>query len=566
MRPWGPCMLRFTLHRPSQNSQVSTCCHGMSCRDVSCRVHVGVGPVPASHAHEGRLALATFRCDVFAGVTGLRRVRSFHFLDPSGCFLLQPAREQTPTGFEDAPVESGLLCDVPARVRHGPPRRAGHTFDVEVLDSDHVEAAGKAGGGLLDPVFAPVAVPGLQLADQGPHLAAAVRPAPGAGESALQPQEPLGFLHAQPCRAGHFTGGQRHRDSDAPVHADDAAGAGCGDRIGDRSERDMPTARPVACDAVRLPVDQCAAAFERNPADLRDQHTRPAAVVLTDPHSLRSHDPQALILAGFTPPRAPVSPREEPLPCLVKVTQRLLLDGLRPAGKPRLHFAGLGQLRGLGVEPRGGTLPVPPHQALLQAEVPHVSGVAALLQQEYLLRGTRIQTEPHTANLATTYDTHPEPRPQYSAILGAVAASSITCTSTWCSSPGIGVACSTQRCSTCVNRSWRRSARTSKQPWLSSTERKTMSTYSYSTRRRWRSPTSSTPSKASHPGGCSRTSSAGSTGRGCAASSGHRHTSPDHAAARHCPPSRTTSPTRNDQTRQGFLPAPKDRVSTPDHR
>jgi hypothetical protein len=76
----------------------------------------------------------------------------------------------------------------------------------------------------------------------------------------------------------------------------------------------------------------------------------------------------------------------------------------------------------------------------------------------------------------------------------------------------------------------------------------------------------STPSKAAHPGGCGRTSPAGPTGLRCTAGSGPRPTSPDHAVARHCPQSRTTSPTRNDQTRQGFLPALKDRVSTPDHR
>jgi hypothetical protein len=51
-----------------------------------------------------------------------------------------------------------------------------------------------------------------------------------------------------------------------------------------------------------------------------------------------------------------------------------------------------------------------------------------------------------------------------------------------------------------------------------------------------------------------------------AAGSSPRHTSPDHAVARHCPQSRTTSPIRNDQTRQRFLDALKDRVSTPDHR
>src|ERR1035437_2316558 len=154
-------MLRFTLHRPSQNSAVSTCCHGMACRDVSGRVHVGVRPVPASHTYEGRLALATLRCDVLAGVTGLRRVRSFHFFDPAGSLLLQPAREQTPPGFKDAPVEPGLLCDVPARILHGSGSGGSHAFDVEVLDPDHVEPGSEVGAGFLKPVFAPVAIPGF---------------------------------------------------------------------------------------------------------------------------------------------------------------------------------------------------------------------------------------------------------------------------------------------------------------------------------------------------------------------------------------------------------------------
>src|SRR5450631_558973 len=88
----------------------------MACRDVFGRVHVGVAPVPASHAYEPRLALAT--------------ARSLHFLDPPGCFLLQPGHQQTPTGFEDAPVEAGLLCDVAARVFHGSPRGPGHTLTL----------------------------------------------------------------------------------------------------------------------------------------------------------------------------------------------------------------------------------------------------------------------------------------------------------------------------------------------------------------------------------------------------------------------------------------------------
>jgi hypothetical protein len=50
---------------------------------------------------------------------------------------------------------------------------------------------------------------------------------------------------------------------------DNAADPGCGDRFGDHSERDMPTARPLAGDAIRLPICKSVAAFELYPADLR---------------------------------------------------------------------------------------------------------------------------------------------------------------------------------------------------------------------------------------------------------------------------------------------------------
>src|ERR1019366_173154 len=65
------------------------------------------------------------------------------------------------------------------------------------------------------------------------------------------------------------------------------------------------------------------------------QHTGSSHVVAADPHSRRPDDPQTLMLAGFTPRRAPMGSCEERPPPLVKVPQRLLLDGLRPAGKPR---------------------------------------------------------------------------------------------------------------------------------------------------------------------------------------------------------------------------------------
>jgi hypothetical protein len=83
-----------------------------------------------------------------------------------------------------------------------------------------------------------------------------------------------------------------------------------------------------------------------------DQHARACPVVLPDPQRLRADNPQALMLAGFTPRRALVGPGKDVPPPLVKVPQRLLLDRLRPRSKPRLRRAGVGQLCGLGVEAR----------------------------------------------------------------------------------------------------------------------------------------------------------------------------------------------------------------------
>ena len=82
-----------------------------------------------------------------------------------------------------------------------------------------------------------------------------------------------------------------------------------------------------------------------------------------------------------------MSPGEEGLPRPVQVPQGLLLDGLRSGSQPRRRGPGLGQLRGLGVIPRGRAPFTAPHQALLVTEVPHVPGVSALVQQEGFLVG-----------------------------------------------------------------------------------------------------------------------------------------------------------------------------------
>src|ERR1035437_1701163 len=160
------------------------------------------------------------------------------------------------------------------------------------------------------------------------------------------------------------------------------------------------------------------------------QHPGPCTVVAADPHSRRPDDPQTLMLAGFTPRRAPMGSCEELPPPLVKVPQRLLLDGLHPPATPGPPPRGGSHLGGWGPHARGGPFPGPPHQGLLKAEVPHVSGMTALLQQKHFLCSARVQTEPHgpQSNLG-----HRHPAANQTRHPAAAEASPATCTSTSCS-------------------------------------------------------------------------------------------------------------------------------------
>ena len=107
-------MLRFTLHRPSRNSAVCTCCHAMVCRvflaafGKSQATFVCVACGHRANADVPTLR-CTLRCDVFAVVTGLGRLRSFHFFDVDGS-----------------------------------PRGAGHGFDVEVSTRITSNLAGRS--------------------------------------------------------------------------------------------------------------------------------------------------------------------------------------------------------------------------------------------------------------------------------------------------------------------------------------------------------------------------------------------------------------------------------------
>src|SRR5450631_4346523 len=395
-------------------------------------------PFPASHAYEPRLALATARSDVLAGVTGLRRVRSLHFLDPPGYVLLQPGHQQTPTGLEDAPVEAGLLCDVAARVLHGPPHGPGHTLTLRF--STRITSKRRA---RLVVVFstqslrrspsldfkAPIRVLTLRRWFDPRAARASLRCSRSNRPASFAPK-PLGLVIC-PVDSASATATPRSTPTTPPVPG---AGIGSGitaSAICQRPARSAVMRYDFQSMSARLRLKQTHPIFAH-------QHTAACPVVAANPQRLGSDDPRTLMLAGFTPRRAPVRALEEPLPCLVKVTQRLLLDGLRTAGKPRLRGPGLGQLCGLGVETRRGTFPARPHQVLFESEVPHVPGVAALLGQEHFLCGVRVQAEPHGTQRSLG-DRHPGGKQTPT---GVVAAPPMISTSTWRSPPNTAVACS----------------------------------------------------------------------------------------------------------------------------
>ena len=183
--------MRFTVRRPP-NGEVSPCGHRPSGGDVACGVDVGVAPTgSADFALEDRLALAVPGSDVPARGATLRRIRGRDLLDPTVSLVLQTRDELTPATSADRTVEPTLLGHSRARLRDGAARGAGHRPHIKGLDSYHVEPAREHGARLLDPVFAPVPVAGLQLRDRPFRFLAAVGASHTAGEALLQHLQPL---------------------------------------------------------------------------------------------------------------------------------------------------------------------------------------------------------------------------------------------------------------------------------------------------------------------------------------------------------------------------------------
>ncbi len=392
-------MLRFTLQR-DPDRRLSACADGPSGRDVDCRVHICVCPMAAGCAPEHRLALAVVRCAVPADTTGLRRVCRLHFLDPTRRLVLQASDQLAPSIGQDAAIESCFGAATVRQVRTWSfrgrfgLRSPGHLGDTQVLYPDDVESPGQVGAGLLYPILAAVTGTRRQLCDRSPHPLTTTGATTASRQSTLQMFEPYLFGRRQLRARQEFAGGKCRRDGDASIHADDLACTRSGDGWRDRGECDVPAARAVAGDPVRLGIRNGPGQPDPYPADLRHTDCGPLPAQLDHPGCLATDDTEAVVQSGSAPGRPPVRTAVEVPESLVEVAQRLLLHGLRPSPQPAECSPCLSQLPRLFREPGRGAFVASPHRPLLKGKVPDVSGVPALLQQRRLLRASRIQPKP----------------------------------------------------------------------------------------------------------------------------------------------------------------------------
>ncbi len=389
----------FAVHWPG-SPVASPRFHGVPRRDVPGRIHVSVTGELAGHAAEEGLTLAALRCDVPARAAALRRVCGWYLLDSTRCFILQSARQNSPTRSADAPVQPGFLRHVPARLINRSLRRPGHRLDPQVFDANYVKAPGNICAGLLHPVLATVGILRLQSRDLRLHLSAAIRSAPGSRQAPLESSKSDCLARCEVGAAQQFPGGQGCTDGYTTVNADDLSQSWTWNRLGDMGERDVPSPGVVPPYAVRFhPLGDGARQAEPHPSCLRDFDLSP--VPIQPPHvALPDPDhPEPFVSASLAPRRTTAGAFEEVLHGPVMVSDRLLLNYHGPEGEPWVIRPGFGQLPTPLREPWHLAAPSAPLILLLHAQVPYVPSVPAVLQQHGLLFGSYMDTIPKHANI-----------------------------------------------------------------------------------------------------------------------------------------------------------------------
>src|ERR1700730_1460208 len=294
----------------------------MPCRDVSGCIHVSVAGISDGSAGEDGLALTRLRVDDPAHRAPLACVHGIDLLHSARGLVLKPTGQQPPSAGQDLSVEPGLLPDVHSRRGNCAFGRASHVGDPKVLNADHVETPGQVAGCLLGPVLTRISLPCYQPGCGGPGPDSAFGNALGAGQAALQKQQPATPLRTQPGHVEQLAGGQGRAYRHAAIYADDGPVAGRWDRRGGNGECNMPATRAVQGDPGRpRALGDGPGPAESDPPGL--WHPRLARMTRQpmDPLSLWSDDTKALVAADLPPGGPAVGPGEEASHCLREVPQ-----------------------------------------------------------------------------------------------------------------------------------------------------------------------------------------------------------------------------------------------------
>jgi hypothetical protein len=401
--------LRFAVQRPG-NPEASPRSHGMPCRDVLSCVHIRVIGVSARPAGEDGLALTRPRIDGPASRTALGRIGGIDFLDPARGLILQPTGQQPPAAGQHPSVEPSLLPDVPPRLGHGAFGRPSHIGDPQVLETDQVVTASEIGRGLLTPVFPQVNPASLQPCDLQFDAGASMGATLGTRQSALQQHQAALQRPTQPWHSQQLSGGQGGGHDDTPVYPYDFAVTRRRDGRRDNGECNVPAARAVTGNPVRLNTSgDGPGPAEPKPPGLGHPYLGRMARQTAETPSLRSDDLKALITPSLPPGGPAMDSGEEIGHCPGEVPQRLLLNGLRSGCKPSEFPAGFGELAALGKVPGRRRTARAPVLVLLHGEISHESGVRAVLPQDQsLLRSRPKPVTGHKSNLLANTDTFEE--------------------------------------------------------------------------------------------------------------------------------------------------------------
>jgi hypothetical protein len=399
--------LRFAVHRPGC-PVASPRIHGVPRRNVPGRVYVSIVGETAGGAPEDGLALARLSVHLPACRAALARKRWVDSLYPVGRFLFQAAYQDAPSGPEYALVKRSFCANVPTRMPDCPFGRTRHVPDLEVFDPDQVEPASDVSAGLLSPVLAPVCLLGAHPGGRKPHPRAAVRASLGAGKLALQPPQPSLLPRSQARHVQHFPGGQSCRHRHTSVEAYDLAIFRCGDRLGNSGEGDMPASCPIQSNPVRLYSRRLRTGpAEPYPSRLRnpDLTGLPAESAHIPLPPASPNDAESLVTSGPPPGRASgrVLWVEEGSLRMGKVPQRLLLHHLATCSQPVMLRACGGELSALLEVARRVRAADVPVRVLLDGQVPHVSGVCAVVTQYRLLGWRGEQPISGHANTLSSY-------------------------------------------------------------------------------------------------------------------------------------------------------------------